>query len=271
MSKLSRRRFLKLGGLALGLSALSGGAGYAWWSNTLTVKRYHRRIWGLNQPLRLGVLTDFHAPNYRFPLEKLVEILNTARCDWIFIVGDTVDRGGNEPQVLRLFRELQAQQGKLASLGNWEYMGHVDLIKLRRLYAEADVQLLINEEIAVSIPGDERTLHIIGLDDYLMGAPNYSLLPREGPTIVLSHCPAPADRIAERGKGPALVLSGHTHGGQIAPFGLVLYLPPGSGRFVTGWYELPNGSLLYVSPGLGNSGLPFRVGVRPTLAILEVS
>ena len=268
--KISRRQLLKLGGMVLGLPALAAGTGYTWWSNTLTVEHHSRKIWGQREPVCLGILTDLHVPNYRFPLDQLIEAVNAVECDLLLIVGDTIDRKGNERLVPEVFAPLRAKQGKLAVLGNWEYMGNVDIRRLRRLYESVDVELLVNETAAVPLDGLE--LQVVGLDDYLRGHPDYTLAGRtEGPTIVLSHCPAPADEIAERAKGPVLVLSGHTHGGQIAPFGWVLYLPPGSGRFITGWYELPNEGSLYISPGLGNSGLPFRVGVRPTLAILDIS
>jgi len=269
MKRINRRQLLKLGGLVLGLPALAAGTGYTWWSNTLIIERYHQEIWGQKEPARLGVLTDLHLPNYHFPRDQLIEAVNASRCDLLFIVGDTVDRQGNERLIPEVFSPMQAKEGKWAVLGNWEYIGNVDINRLRRLYERADVWLLVNETVTVSLNGWE--FRVVGLDDYLMGYPDYALPERtDGPTIVLSHCPEPSDRIAERAKRPVLVLSGHTHGGQIAPFGLVLYLPPGSGRFVTGWYDLPNDSKLYVSPGLGNSGVPFRVGVRPTLAILEV-
>jgi len=269
--KLSRRQLLKLGGLALGVPALAGGTGYGLWSNMLALEHHKLSIWGLRRPVRLGVLTDFHVPNFRFPLEELIEALSIAHCDLLLIVGDTVDRLGNERFVPGLFRDMDARMGKFAVLGNWEYDSGVSFNRLERLYERADVRLLVNERIDLELPGGGE-LHIVGLDDYLFGMPDHTLLDGlKGPTIVLSHCPEPADAIARRAGRPLLVISGHTHGGQIAPFGLVLYLPPGSGRFVTGWYELSNGSRLYVSPGVGNSGVPIRIGVRPTLTILEVS
>ena len=70
---------------------------------------------------------------------------------------------------------------------------------------------------------------------------------------------------------PTVVLAGHTHGGQIAPLGLAIVLPEGSGRYVHGQYQSANSQhTLYVSRGLGNSGPPFRIGARPELALLEI-
>ncbi len=247
----------------------TGSAGYGWWSNALTVQTYSRSVWGLSKHLRLGVLSDLHAPNYRFPANQLIAEVNRARCDLIVIVGDSVDKKGNEPLVRDLFGPMAAPLGKFAVLGNWEYLSGVNLRMLRSYYEEAGVQLLINDEAVIEWWGTD--LRIVGLDDLLGGSPDLGLLEKERSqqTLVLSHCPAIAEEIAPKAQAATLIISGHTHGGQIAPFGVVLWLPPGSGSFVGGWYKVGR-SVLYVSPGLGNSVVPFRIGSRPTLAILDL-
>ena len=68
---------------------------------------------------------------------------------------------------------------------------------------------------------------------------------------------------------PFTAFAGHTHGGQIAPFGVALVTPPGSGAYVKGWYGA-GGQRLYVSRGLGNSDIPFRIGSPPELALLTL-
>lgn len=266
---MSRRRFLKIGGAALAV-ALGGGSAYGWQSNKLQIETYSRSVWGFAKPLRLGVMTDFHAPNYRFPAAQLMGEVNRAQCDLLLIVGDSIDRAGNEPLVKDLFSHMEGLLGKYAVLGNWEYKRGVNRRLLRKAYTESGVRLLVNED--AKIKHEETELRIVGLDDWLEGEPNLELLEEkvELPTLVLSHCPALAVDIARRMQGRALIISGHTHGGQIAPFGIAPYLPPGSGPFVKGWYEVGQ-SQLYVSPGLGNNHVPFRIGIRPTLAILNVS
>ncbi len=266
--KMSRRRFLQIGGAALA-ATLAGGSAYGWQSNTLKIETYSRSVWAFTKPLRLGVMTDFHAPNYRFPVAQLIDEVKRAQCDLLLIVGDSIDRGGNEPLVKDLFSPMEGSLGKYAVLGNWEYERGVNRRLLRKAYRESGVQLLVNED--VKIKHEETELRIVGLDDWLEGEPNLELLEEEVelPTLVLSHCPALAVDIAPRMQRRALILSGHTHGGQIAPFGITPYVPPGSGPFVKGWYEVGQ-SQLYVSPGLGNNHVPFRIGIRPTLAILDV-
>jgi len=262
-----RRRFFRWSGAALA-AATAGGLGYAWRSNTLTVQTYSQSLWDLAKPLRIGVLSDLHAPYYLFSPTRLIAEVNKARCDLLVILGDSIDKAGNEALVRDLFQPMVASLGKFAILGNWEYWGRVDLQALRRYYQEAGCQLLINDETLVRWGSID--LRIVGLDDLLGGRPDLGLLGKQKrPSLVLSHCPGIAEEIAARMETPTFIIAGHTHGGQVAPFGVVLWLPPGSGSFVKGWYKIGQ-SRLYVSPGLGNSIVPFRIGSRPTLAIVDL-
>jgi hypothetical protein len=119
---------------------------------------------------------------------------------------------------------------------------------------------------------------LLGLDDWRAGAPDYAQVtatdaaePGATRAIVMSHCPVAFDAITQIAHRPTVVLAGHTHGGQIAPFGWAIVLPEGSGRYVHGQYQSSDGPhTLYVSRGLGNSGPPFRIGARPELALLEI-
>ncbi|MCK5075659.1 MAG: hypothetical protein KAR38_04750 [Calditrichia bacterium] len=79
--------------------------------------------------------------------------------------------------------------------------------------------------------------------------------------------------IADKGSfklnyNPQLMLSGHTHGGQITFFGLAPILPRGSGKYVSGWYEKEK-IKLYVSRGIGTSVIPFRFMSLPEIVCLD--
>ena len=98
--------------------------------------------------------------------------------------------------------------------------------------------------------------------------------------LLLAHCPAHrevfrSNAAALIGGGfdsrvlmPQLMLAGHTHGGQIAPFGWAPFRPPGSGRYLRGWYS-DDPIALYVSRGLGTSTIPARLGSVPEVAYFE--
>lgn len=90
------------------------------------------------------------------------------------------------------------------------------------------------------------------------------------PGFLLTHSPGFLDSIPRQPAPFALTVAGHTHGGQIrlGP-GLVPFVPPGSGRFVAGWYDLPIGRV-YVSRGTGTSIVPARFTCRPELPIYRL-
>jgi hypothetical protein len=268
MPDLSRRRFL--GTAALG-TAGALGALYGASSNELEVTTHGHPMAPGAPPLRLALLTDMHSPHDYVEGKRLIAAVRRFKPDVIAIAGDAVDQRGHEHHV-EFYGAMDAPLGKYATLGNWEYQGLCDLSALKRHYEHAGVRLLVNDALRLNINGAH--VDLVGLDDWRAGLPDYGLLQRlpAGParTVVLSHCPVTFDAVQQTATRPAVVLSGHTHGGQIAPFGLAILVPEGSGRYVKGWYEGVNGHAMYVSRGLGNSGIPVRIGSRPELVLMTL-
>ena len=101
-------------------------------------------------------------------------------------------------------------------------------------------------------------------------------VPETQDQLLLAHCPQYRDALPDASAPgwfqPAHMLSGHTHGGQVTLFGIPLFLPRGSGRYLKGWYHDQDGTLpaLYVSRGLGMSGLPIRFWAAPELSLFEL-
>lgn len=130
---------------------------------------------------------------------------------------------------------------------------------------------------------------VTGLDDLIGGQPNVArALATAVPSanhLLLAHCPPQRDTFATEAAAsarrtpdaymiapalgtPQLMLAGHTHGGQIALGGWAPVRPPGSGRYVAGWYrDAP--TALYVSRGLGTSVVPVRFGAPPEIAVFD--
>jgi hypothetical protein len=216
-----------------------------------------------------------HGPHHRIDLHGLIRAIADFQPHVLCVVGDAVDNRGDEPLVA-LYGAVDAPLGKFAVLGNWEYEGECDIPRLAREYERAGVELLINRRVTVDRAGEP--IDIVGLDDLLGGSPDLRLIDTLRPgdetaprAIVLSHCPHSFDRIVPHAPRSIVTLSGHTHGGQIAPFGVALIVPTGSGHYVKGWYLSRHGPhRLYVSRGLGNSGPPFRIGSRPEIALLTL-
>lgn len=265
---MTRRRWLQLaGGVAVGGGALLRRDEVR--HRRLVGARERCSLGGLARPLTVAVLTDFHAPRFTFPLLHLHQALAREKPELVVILGDSIDSYGTEALVRALFGPIVAPLGKFAVFGNHERAPWIDPAALRGHYAAAGVRLLDNEVALVRHAGGE--LVIGGLGDGLRVPPRPECLVGESRTcLALVHCPAAAEQVAPVLGPHTLLLSGHTHGGQIAPFGHVLHTPHGSGRFVSGWYEV-SGRPLYVSPGLGNLVVNARLGVFPTLVLLELS
>lgn len=162
---------------------------------------------------------------------------------------------------------------KYAITGNWEYWGKVDLTKLKNTYSKNNCELLINENKTISIKN--REISIIGIDDLVGGNADFGKavenLKQTETNIVLSHCPEHRDIIIKQ-KGNLnidLVLSGHTHGGQITFLGIVPFKPQGSGKYLKGWYKESEPEM-YISKGIGTSILPIRLGARAEMVEMEI-
>jgi predicted MPP superfamily phosphohydrolase len=136
-------------------------------------------------------------------------------------------------------------------------------------YERAGTQWL--ENAVTALPEIGATL--IGLDESTNGWPEWSLVTSEPPgdhaVLLLHHSPGSFDQLGARTSRPMLMLAGHTHGGQIAPFGVPLVLPPGCDGYVQGHFS-HGMHQMYVSRGIGNSHVPFRIGARPELAVLTI-
>jgi predicted MPP superfamily phosphohydrolase len=208
-------------------------------------------------------LTDVHIGTTigREFAELLVQRVNELRPDLIVITGDLVDGRLSElrPHIEPL-RGLRARDGVYAVTGNHEYYWDVEpwLQHLRSL----GIKLLRNEHVTV---GD--TLELAGVDDVSahedVDAAVAGRRP-ELPMVLLAHHPRTITRAMAAGVD--LQLSGHTHGGQMLPWGYLarLWDPKVSGlaRFGRSW--------LYVSDGTGYWGPPLRVGTRCEISAITL-
>jgi predicted MPP superfamily phosphohydrolase len=166
-----------------------------------------------------------------------------------------------------MYAPLEARLGKYAIVGNWENWARVDRAALEAAYRRAGVAFLDNDVTVLEALG----VRLVGLDESRNGWPDWTLVgaaPLDLPMLLLHHSPGEFDRPFPEGLA-VLMLSGHTHGGQIAPLGRPLILPPGCGGYLQGLYRR-GPSQMYVTRGVGTSHLPLRIGARPEIAILDV-
>jgi hypothetical protein len=214
-------------------------------------------------------VTDLHIGNHDSKARGLewAARANGLEPDLVVVTGDLVTTGTvfyeDVADVIGAFR---APDGVLVSLGNHDQW---DPDRLVRVIEARGPTVLRNASRTVRREGAE--LVIAGIDDRMTGRDDLELTlagrPEGAPTILLSHYP---DFFVDAAlRGVDLVLSGHTHGGQIAvPFMARraslsrLARQPAHGLHVRGR------SRLYVNAGLGTTGPPVRLGVAPEIAVL---
>lgn len=228
-------------------------------------------------PVRVALLTDLHLSGIGYLERRVIEELRRAEPDVLVLGGDVLDHPDNLQAVQALVGQI-AVPHIVAVLGNWEHWGDVPLERLKAIYQGANVTLLVDATAPIQIRG--RRVQLVGLDDATASKPRLERAARDGEaieseiSILVQHSPGffaeNSTRRELEGKRFDLCLSGHTHGGQITLFGWAFGpMPPGSGRYVAGWYET-TACPLYVSRGLGTSLLPVRFMARPELALFDL-
>ena len=216
---------------------------------------------------RLAVVSDIHLG----PLtgirhtERIVEMINSVRADIVCVVGDLVD--GSVAELGRLaapLADIESRYGAYFVTGNHEYYSGFApwMDELDRL----GVRPLRNERVEIG------GLDLAGVND-LGGAetgdaPDFAraLGDRDParPVVLMAHQPVAAKDAAPFGVD--LQVSGHTHGGQMAPFNLLVRLAQ---PVVSGLGEV-DGVPVYVTNGAGFWGPPVRVGAPPQVSLIEL-
>jgi predicted MPP superfamily phosphohydrolase len=248
-----------------------------WWGLTrLAIRRvgipFKNLPAGLNG-FTIAHLSDLHLDlvHGRRWLADVVRKTNALEPDLIVITGDlaegSVSQFRNEVKPLE---ELAAPHGVFFVTGNHEYFH--DLDRWLKLLDEMGIRVLRNERVPIGAAG--AVFDLAGVDDHDGGriAPDHgpdlkkALSGRDPtrPVVLLAHQPRIIGAAAQ--EGVDLVLSGHTHGGQIWPFSYLVYLQQ---PYVRGLKEL-NGTRLYLSSGTGFWGPPMRLGTTAEIALITL-
>jgi len=221
---------------------------------------------------RIAQLSDLHIGGLwpRARAWRWVERVNALDVDLVALTGDYVTHGtAFHEDIAAVLSALRGRDGAVAVMGNHDYFG--DGEPLVALLRARGVSVLRNERRPLERGGDALTL--AGIDDTWSRRADVAAaldgLRAPHPLIVLAHDPQLFPELARR--GAALVLAGHTHWGQVAvPFLAARYtLSRLSYRHHAGLYR--NGSAtLYVSPGLGTTGPPVRLGAAPEITVFRL-
>lgn len=236
----------------------------------------------LTSGVRILQLTDFHAsPTVPFSLiENSVQLGLEAKPDVICLTGDFVTDATpfDGVEYARILRRLSSAAPVFATLGNhdggsWAEPagGFKDSSVIRALLRAGDVSLLHNRSEIVKVR--DQSIRFAGVgdlwsEDGVDGDLAFDGVTAQDPAILLAHNPDTKDILADRPWD--LMLSGHTHGGQVVlPFIGERFVPVRDKRFIAGLKPW-NGRQVYVSRGVGNvRGL--RLNCRPEVSLLDLA
>lgn len=282
---LSRRSFLRMSTL----SAAGSLAGVAYvveiapsyvktFKHTMMLRDLPRELDGL----RVVQLTDLHHGPWMpiTQIRKVIADTNKLEPDLVLLTGDYVSHSRDYiPAVAAALNQLRPKIGVLGVLGNHDWWEDGPLTK--KLLAEAGVLLIDNAKIHLT-PGRKFTttppaegLCIAGVGDLWTDRINFyealHEVPKSMPRLLLAHNPDTAEReeLVQKLCRVDLMLSGHTHGGQIQiPFIGTPVVPSNYGqKYAQGLVQGP-GCPVYISRGIGMSILPLRLGVPPEITLI---
>jgi hypothetical protein len=282
--QVSRRSFLKTATYGAGGLALYSGEFERHW---LEVVHKEIAIDGLPlafEGVRIAQLSDIHLDEFTEPflLREAIDQINHARPDFILLTGDYVTAQVLPPSLTvkaahqcgRLLNRLECPE-RYAIFGNHDiWAGEKEV----GAALEANNIVVLRNAYLPLERGGAR-MWLAGVDDPVCGQPDPDSaipasirhIPRE-PVILMCHAPDYVDELSTHPAGQAvsLVLSGHTHGGQIRlPFLGALRLPPGGRKYVEGLFNI--GLMqLYVNRGIGSVGVPFRFDCRPEITLFTL-
>jgi len=240
----------------------------------LTTKAYDVALGDTGGRLKIAVVSDTHLGVFeqREWLNKIADRVNALRPDLVILDGDLVVNLAGLDSLEPLSR-LKSRLGNYAALGNFDY--RVGAVDVRRRVESYGVEVLTNESVPLSGAGGRRSVRLIGLDDLWFGDPDWDKAladVRPGDLkILVGHNPDFAPKA--EASGVDLLISGHTHGGQIRLplIGPLTRLPITIGqRFDRGLFDF--GKLqLFISSGTGESGTRARLFCPPEISLLNVS
>jgi uncharacterized protein len=273
-------------------SGLAGAAGLALYSGE--IERHWLEVTELeiklnNLPaafdgMRIAQLSDIHLDEFTEPffLRHVVKKINQIHPDMVLLTGDFVTDGMRGRslavqaawQCASILKGLECRQ-LYAALGNHDVL--VGPQKVMAALTDSGITVLRNAYLPLERAGGR--IWLAGLDDPLEGHPNPDLAipasirnqPNE-PVVLMCHAPDYVRTLQAQPAGQAvsLMLSGHTHGGQVrAPFLGALFLPPMGHRYVEGFFRL-GGLQLYVNRGIGTVGLPLRFNCPPEITLITL-
>lgn len=287
-----RRKFVTGAAVAVSGYAFAGSAIAVSGKDDYEVIEREVKIKNLPAALKgttISLICDLHSGPYmpEDVMKNYADIVNDLGSDMIFIPGDLTNSFTSEAAPFaKAFRDLKAKHGIYATLGNHDYFSDPDYVAAV-VDNESPITLLRNQSLSLDINGEK--LAILGVEDVrrsnadydplvignidntvnsaMKDIPDYENIPK----LMLYHKPYFIKQLSERNID--LVLSGHTHGGQVvlAKFGTTnLSLAATVSPYISGLYR-EGDSQMYVSRGIGVVGMPLRLNCPPEITKITLT
>ena len=244
--------------------------------NMLLVHEYKietEKISKKNHGLKIIHFSDLHYGSTitKNNIEKVIAKINFLKPDIVVFTGDLIEENIelNEDEIKYLteaLKSIETKLGKYAVIGNHDfYNEYVDNV----LY-DSNFKVL-NNEYDLIYNKDNTPIVIYGVENTLYGEPKTDKLNNDLDTyykILLVHEP---DYINNITNNFDLVLAGHSHNGQVKIPGLKpFWLPVGSRTYYEPYYKVNNMDL-YVSNGIGSSGINLRFASIPSINLFRIT
>lgn len=232
--------------------------------------------------LKVAVFSDPHLGVYKKSdfLKRVVDKMNAENPDLVLIPGDFtyyVDPKDYE-NLFASLREIKAPVYAVTGNHDAEKPGELTSEDVRAMVSPHDVFMIDNQKTEITVKDQKIT--IVGLSDIWEGLTDYELLKdlsEDSLNFVLAHNPDAAYEMVDyfqRVHGAPvqnvdLVVSGHTHGGQIRIPWLYKKMIPTRHDFDQGFYDVEN-LKVFVTSGVGEVGLPMRFLVAPEVVVMNI-
>ncbi|KGL62486.1 metallophosphoesterase [Polaribacter sp. Hel1_85] len=255
----------------------------------ITIK--HQNLPSSFSGLKIIQISDIHIGSFNYKyhiLDKAIKMINDSEPDFIFFTGDLVNNFAWELIGWeKVFKKLEAKQGKYAILGNHDYGDYSNwnspkekqdnFEKIKQFYKNVDFNLMLNQSEIIEF--NQQKIALIGIENW--GKPpfkqygnlqkaiqNVTEIPFK---ILLSHDPSHWREEVLQKSNIALTLSGHTHGMQAGFQYKEMKWSPIKYKYKdwAGLYK-ENNQYLYVNRGLGWHGFPGRLGMRPEITLIDL-
>jgi predicted MPP superfamily phosphohydrolase len=229
---------------------------------------------------RIAQISDIHLDEYSEPafVARVIARVNALQPDLVLLTGDYITFGAlgrsfalaAMEQCAGILHAIQCPQ-RYAVMGNHDSV--LGAPTIAPILSAVGIPLLVNQHVPIEHGGSR--LWLCGIHDPVTHLPDLdAAIPQwpDGPVLLMSHGPDFADVVVAHPRGPLvdLMVSGHSHGGQVRiPFVGALALPTGGQKYPEGLYRFDH-MQLYVNRGIGTVGLPIRLNCPPEITLFTL-